>query len=282
MNLRSAWENVLDYLDRAKTGLIVTVLILIVLFIVLWPRIVVTIDSGEVGVLFRRFSGTEMDRTYREGLHIVFPWDTMYIYTVRWQTVEHDFDVLTNTGLPVTIKVAIRYRPDLRLIPELHTNVGPDYLNRIVIPETLAVLRQTVGRYSAEEVYTDQRGILDSVLIRSLSQSERRFVAVDEVLIKSVVLPDTIAKAIEEKLRVEQEEKAYEYKLRMEAKEAERKTIEARGIRDYQKIITETLDDKLLRWQGIQATRDLAKSPNAKTVVIGGRDGLPLILNPDR
>lgn len=282
MSLRSVWVNTLDYLKRTVTGLVVTILILCIALIVLWPRIVVTIDSGQVGVLFRRFYGTELDRTYAEGLHLVFPWDTMYIYTARWQTVEHDFDVLTSTGLPVTFKLAIRYRPDLRMIPELHTNVGPDYLNRIVIPETLAVLRQTVGRYTPEEIYTDQRGLIDSVVIRALSQTERRFVAVDDVMIKSVVLPISIAKAIEDKLRVEQEEKAYEYKIRMEEKEAQRKVIEARGIRDYQRIITETLDDRLLRWQGIQATRDLAKSENAKTVIVGGKDGLPLILNTDR
>jgi regulator of protease activity HflC (stomatin/prohibitin superfamily) len=67
--------------------------------------------------------------------------------------------------------------------------------------------------------------------------------------------------------------------LEKERQEAERKRIEAQGIQDFQRIISQGLSEQLLRWKGIETTRALADSPNSKTIIIGGRDGLPLILN---
>lgn len=245
----------------------------------LWPLMVVTIRSGEAGVMFRWFFGTEREQVYQEGTHLVMPWNTMYIYDVRLRTEERQYRLLTDSGLPVDLRVAIRYRPDIRMLPLLHVAVGPDYLNRVIFPETEAVLRREVGRYSPEEVYTSARGLLEKILISTLAQTEDRFVLVDEVLIKSVELPALVQEAIERKLVLSEQEKAYGYRLSIEVKEAERKRIEAVGIRDYQKTISETLTEDLLRWQGIQATKELATSPNAKTVVIGGGgDGLPIIL----
>lgn len=267
---------------NAFRGLLV-LLALAIVILALWPRIVVTIRPGEAGVLFQRFTGTFMDKVYGEGLELLLPWDVMYIYNVRLQTVEREFKLLTNTGLPVTIRVAIRYQPDARLLPLLHTTVGPDYVEKVVIPETEAVLRRFVGQYEPEEIYTTKRGLLDAILMNSLTQAGARYIRIDDVLIKAVTLPEPVQKAIEEKLVYQQQEKAYVFRLGIEKQEAERKRIEAQGIRDYQHTIRETLDDRLLRWQGIQATRELATSPNAKTVVVGsGKEGLPLILGSDR
>jgi regulator of protease activity HflC (stomatin/prohibitin superfamily) len=150
------------------------------------------------------------------------------------------------------------------------------------VPEVEAVLRRHVGQYSPEEIYTTKRGLLDSIVINSITAAEKRFVNVDDVLIKMVTLPQAVADAIERKEVYDQQEKEYVYRLAIELKEAERRRIEANGIRNYQAIIKETLDEPLLRWHGIQATKDLAKSNNSKMVVIGnGGNQLPIILgNP--
>jgi len=124
---------------------------------------------------------------------------------------------------------------------------------------------------------------LESVLVCSLSYVEDRYVIIDDVLVRAVELPATVRQSIENKVTLSENEKAYEFRLGLEKKEAERKAIEAQGIKQYQDIIKQSLTPDLLRWQGIQATRDLAASPNAKTVVIGaGKDGMPLILGGDR
>lgn len=259
--------------------LLIALLILAIVIIVLAPRIIVTVRSGEAGVLFRRFTGTELTRIYTEGLYLIFPWDIMAVYNVRLQTHEMNFRMLTATGLPVELRVAVRYQADARLLPQLHVQVGPDYLNKVVVPEVEAVLRRHVGQYSPEEIYTTKRGLLDSIVINSITAAEKRFVNVDDVLIKMVTLPQAVADAIERKEVYDQQEKEYVYRLAIEQKEAERRRIEADGIRNAQAIINETLNEPMLRWHGIQATRDLAKSNNSKMVVIGsGGNQLPIIL----
>jgi len=270
------------HLRQNLAHFLIGVLILAIIVIVLAPRIIVTVRSGEAGVLFRRFTGTELTRIYTEGLYLIFPWDIMAVYNVRLQTHEMNFRMLTATGLPVELRVAVRYQADARLLPQLHVQVGPDYLNKVVVPEVEAVLRRHVGQYSPEEIYTTKRGLLDSIVINSITAAEKRFVNVDDVLIKMVTLPQAVADAIERKEVYDQQEKEYVYRLAIEQKEAERRRIEANGIRNYQAIIKETLDEPLLRWHGIQATKDLAKSNNSKMVVIGnGGNQLPLILgNP--
>lgn len=249
----------------------------------LWNRIVITVHSGEAGVLYRWLSGTELSRIYGEGLHIIWPWNKMNIYNVRLQTKERNYTMLTRDGLPVDLQIAVRYQPDVRLLPLLHVTVGPDYLEKIVFPETEAVLRRSVGQYTPEQVYTSKRGFLETIVIRSLTSVEDRYVIVDDVLVRNVELPAAVRLAIENKLTLSEQEKAYTYRLQIEQKEADRKVIEAEGIKKYQNIVKQSLTEDLLRWQGVQATKDLAASPNSKTVIIGsGKDGLPLILGSDR
>ena len=251
--------------------------------ILLWKRVVISIHSGQAGVLYSFFTGTDQGNIYDEGVHLIWPWNTMYIYDIRFQTREQNYSLLTNGGLPVNLKVAIRFQPDIRMLPLLHVAVGPDYVEKVVFAETEAALRRAVGQYGPEEVYTSHRGFLESVVVSSLSKMENRYVIVDDVLVKSVDLPATVRDAIERKLALHEEEKAFQYRLSIEQKEAERKRIEAQGIQNYQQIISKSLTPDLLRWQGIQATRELATSNNAKTVVVGsGKDGMPLILGGDR
>ena len=262
-------------------------LILIVAFglglALLWNRIVITIQSGEAGVLYRWVSGTELNQIYGEGLHILWPWNRMHVYNVRLQTKQRDYTLLTQGGLPIDMQVAVRYKPDLRLLPLLHVTVGPEYLDKVVFPETEAVLRRAVGQYTPEQVYTSKLGFLETIVVSSLTNVEDRYVIIDDVLVRSVTLPPAVRLAIERKLTLSEEQKAYEYRLAIELKEADRKAIEADGIMRYQNIIKKSLNPELLRWQGIQATRDLAASPNSKTVVIGaGKEGMPLILGGDR
>lgn len=265
------------------TSFTLALLLFLVAAILLWPRMVVSIKSGEMGVLYSFFTGTNQSVIYGEGVHVIFPWNTMHIYDVRLQTREQDYSLLTNGGLTVRLRVAIRYKPDIRMLPLLHVTVGPNYVEKVIFPETEAALRRAVGQYGPEEVYSSRRGFLESIVVSSLSKMENRHIIVDDVLVKSVELPDRVREAIERKLALHEEENAYTYRLSIEQKEAERKRIEAQGIQSYQKIVGQSLTPELLRWQGVQATRDLATSPNAKTVVIGaGKEGLPLILGGDR
>jgi regulator of protease activity HflC (stomatin/prohibitin superfamily) len=244
----------------------------------LWTQIVITINSGEGGVLYRRFFGTVTDKVYTEGIYLIYPWDTMYIYNGRIQTVLHDFDVLTNQGLPIHLSLAIRFRPEYEMLGLLHQQVGPDYINTIITPQVESVLRKRLSPRTPEQIYKNENNILTTVVMEAMEELGQKYIKANDVIIREISLPDTIREAIESKLIEEQRDKAYEYRLKREENEARRKRVEAEGIKDYQNTVSKTLSDKLLKWQGIQATLELSKSTNAKIVIMGGSAGLPIIL----
>ena len=266
---------------KRSTPVLVTLGLLVTLtFIFFFNRIVITVHSGEGGILYRRFtSGTDTDYIYPEKLHFIWPWDTMTIYQVRTQAVNHELVVLTNLGLPITLKLSTRFHPDYEMLGFLHQKVGPDYVNQIVIPQIESVLRKKIGELTAEDIYANKEGVLNKIMWVAVEETSRNYVVVEDIIIRTIELPDVIKSAIENKLVQEQKLATYEFMLQIEKKESERKAIEADGIKSYQDIISKTLSDKLIKWQGVNATLELAKSPNSKVVVIGaGKEGMPIIL----
>lgn len=277
--------------DRFKAWLrnnipTVTVMFMILLLVLVfyWNNIFVTIHSGEAGVMYRRFfGGTIVDKVYSEGFNIVPPWDKLYVYNVRIQEYPYEFSALTSEGLTITFNISIRYQPEYETLGVLHQRIGPDYVKTLVVPEVEATLRELAGQIEAVELYTTKQGILQKVINKALEQVSQRFVRIDDVLIKNLKLPEHVQKAVETKMEQRELAKAYEYKLEMETKEAERKRIEAEGIRDYNKLIDSSLTSQVLKYKGIDATTEISKSENAKVVVIGNGDqGLPIILGADR
>jgi regulator of protease activity HflC (stomatin/prohibitin superfamily) len=260
--------------------LIVFGLLFTLAFAVLWPRIVVSVQPGEGGVLYKRlFVGTVVDYVYPEGLHVLLPWNHMTIYDSRVQLVMHEFDVLTNKGLPIHLRIAVRFHPEYELLGVLHQQVGPDYVHKIILPQIESVLRKNIGQHNPEDIYTNKEGILSRIIVLALEETGRKYVRIDDIIIRSLELPEPVRKAIEEKLVYEQQYQAYDFRLKKEKQEAERKRIEAEGIRDYQATISATLNEQLILWQGVEATLQLAQSPNSKVVVVGaGKNGLPIIL----
>jgi regulator of protease activity HflC (stomatin/prohibitin superfamily) len=150
----------------------------------------------------------------------------------------------------------------------------------VVLPEVGAALREVIGRYRPEQLYRLQRKEIQSEVVRlSDSEARARYVNIDDVLIRTITLPAIVRGAIERKLEEEQAMLRYDFTVGKEEREKERKRIEAEGIRQFQEIVTGGISDRYLTWKGIDATLEVAKSPNSKIVIIGGREGLPLILN---
>lgn len=251
----------------------------------LFNHIFINIYPGEVGVLWQRFgehSGTQ-EKKYFGGLHVINPFNKMYKYEVRSQQRETTFTVLSNNGLPIKIRASIRFQPNIESLNLLHEAIGPDYVERVVIPEVQAAMRRVIGEYEPNDIYATQRNIVKNVVLTAASELQDRYITLDDLLIKEIHLPPAIEAAIENKLTEEQLLLAYQYINEREKEEAKRKKIEAGGIKDFQNTIEKGLTPAYLRFKGINATLELAKSPNAKLVVIGNnQDGLPLILNtPD-
>ena len=144
------------------------------------------------------------------------------------------------------------------------------------------MVRTVLGQYKPEELYTSQKAIQERVNLLCKQKLEARFVSLDSVPIEAITLPARISAAIEAKLSQQQLEQEYEFRLSVASKEAERRKIEAGSIEAYNQTINTSLTPSVLAWQGIQASQELAKSPNAKILLFGsGKNGLPLILNKD-
>lgn len=207
----------------------------------------------------------------------MFPWDKLFIYNVRIQQVAHEFDVLTKSGLKVRLSISIRYYPEYKLLGILHQKVGMDYVHTIVIPEVESVLRVLVGTMEAEEVYKTEKSIYENALNQAVERVAQRFVNVDVVIIKKIDMPDSVEKAIREKIEQKHIAEAHIFKIEREKLEAKRKQIEAEGLKTYNDILATSLSDDILQWLGINAALELSKSENAKVIMIGNnKNGLPI------
>ncbi len=239
-----------------------------------------TITSGQAGVLYSPFGGTDLEKTYDEGLNVHPPWVDVIRYDVRVQERLENMEALSVNGLSIGTDVSVRWRPDVSRLPLLHTTYGTDYYRILIQPELRSVVREVIGQFTPEELYSSRRTELQEGIFSQVKAGvDDDFVLVEAILIRDVRLPDQITAAIEEKLKEEQEAERYEFTIAKERLEAERKQIEAAGEAEYQRIITGSLTSQFLRFKGIEATQMLANSPNSKTVIVGsGSDGLPLIL----
>lgn len=251
------------------------------LFILVFSsRLFVKIDAGEAGVQYDLFTGLNEDKVFGQGLKVIAPWNKMFIYSTRIQEDRSVMEVLSANGLTIRTELSYRYRPIQEKIGVLHNNVGENYHERIVIPEIRSATREVIGKYLPEELYSSKRdSIQTEIFDLAAARISEKNIALDAVLIRDVGLPEKLKQAIERKLQEEQSSLEYEFRLTRAEKEAERQRIEAEGKAAANRILSQSLTDKVLRDKGIEATLRLAESPNAKVIVVGGGDeGLPLIL----
>lgn len=253
----------------------------------------ITIQPGFRGVVFRPWTGgLDKDHILNEGVHLIAPWNKVFVYDVREQAISFTskteensdygaLDVLDKNGLTIHVEVTVRFYPVYDKIGYIHEQFGKGYVDKLVIPEVRSAVRKIMGQYDAEEIYSTKRQEVEQRIIdETESVLGQNYIQMTALLIRSIKIPDNLKTAIEDKLTKQQQALAYQYVVEKEQKEKQRKIIQAEGIAQYNQIVNASMTDKVLRYEGIQATLELAKSDNAKIVVIGnGKDGLPLILN---
>jgi regulator of protease activity HflC (stomatin/prohibitin superfamily) len=285
LKIKAFFNRVSDKIEEYLPNIIITCFVLLFILILFWNRIFITVQAGEGGVLYKRFSGgTVVDELYGEGLHLIYPWNIMAIYNLRVQNELHDLDVLTKEGLKITIKMAIRYHPDRNMVGVLHKFVGQDYFKIVVLPEIEATVRSYVVDDDLTNIYATlaTKSTFQEAVNEAIGRVARKFVTVDEVMITDIILPDQVDMAIQEKLTQQQLALAYDFRIIREEKEAERKRVEAEGVSRYNTIVNSSLNGNVLLWKGIEATKDIAKSENSKVILIGpDRNSLPIILNAE-
>uniref|UniRef100_A0A7S2H7B2 Prohibitin n=1 Tax=Helicotheca tamesis TaxID=374047 RepID=A0A7S2H7B2_9STRA len=238
----------------------------------------VVMAPGEVGVAttFGHAHGLS------EGINVVAPMVTkVQTLSTKTQKLESVNKVPTREGLAVSLDLAIIYRLDPSKVVQLVTTVGPEYATILIEPESTSALRILTADAEAKALYTDSRQQIQIKLKQMLmNKLSVRGVVVEDVLLKDVKLPQLLADAIEMKAQAEQDAMKMKFVLEKEKQEAERKAIEAKGIAEFQSIVTSGISPELLQWKGIEATEKIAESPNSKIVIMGNSKGeLPVLLN---
>lgn len=254
-------------------------LVLAVAIFVFRDRMFVTVDTGEVVVVYYRlFGGTEHNQIGGEGLHIIAPWDKSFRYVVRSQTLIQSVTVLSKNGLEVTLDAQLRFHPIPDIVPHLHRRFGTDYVNTFVTPQLKSSVQRVIGQFLAEEVYGSETGASVSRIFENTKQLiGGEFLEIEDVALFNIKLPQQVQKAIQNKVEAEQNALAASYKVEEELEESKRKLAEAKGLQEYARLAS-GIPRSVLVYKGIQATLELAKSPNAKIVVIGAKGDLPLLL----
>jgi len=248
------------------------------LFVILLFASVARVESGNVGVLtlFGRVTGEVLP----EGIHLVNPFKVNHELTIRTQEIKESASVPSAEGLVMNLDTSLIYHLNPEKAAEVYQKIGPNYLTVLIERNLRAAIREATASHSANALYTGEREMVAKQVRDQLSNLlGARGILVESILLRDIQLPTTLKTSIESKQQAEQEALAMNFRLQKEKQEAERKRIEAAGIRDFQQIVAQGISPALLEWKGIEATENLAKSVNSKVVVIGNsKNGLPLIL----
>jgi prohibitin 1 len=239
------------------------------------------VRTGHVGVvtLFGRVTG----RTLSEGIHLVNPAASVSQLSIKTQEIKEHASVPSKEGLIMGIDASILYHLDPARAGDVFQRVGPTYADVLLTPTFRSAMRAITAANTASALYSDAReNIARQIMDDVARQVAPRGIVVESVLLRDLQLPDTLRHAIEAKQQAQQDAQRMEFVLQRERQEAERKRVEAGGIKDFQDIVTQGISEKLLEWKGIEATIELAKSQNSKVIVVGNpKSGLPLIYSGD-
>lgn len=237
------------------------------------------IPAGHVGVV--DFFGVVSENTLKSGINLVNPFARVIKFSVKTQEIKEDMDVPSKEGLTVGLEISVLFHLNPEKAALVYKTIGENYAQIILIPNFRSVCRGVTASYEAKALYTSEREQLAQIIKDELQKSVGpRGITIESTPLRKVVLPEGLSRAIEAKLQAEQESQRMQFILQKEEQEAQRKRIEAKGIADFQDIVTRGISEPLLRWKGIEATEKLANSANSKIVIIGaGKDGLPIILD---
>jgi regulator of protease activity HflC (stomatin/prohibitin superfamily) len=276
-----------------KFGKVIRSLSFVVIVIGVLTSCVVQIDAGQVGV--QKLFGKVQNRILQSGLNFVNPLVEVIKMDIKTQNYTmsgvHDegnkanddaIRVLTADGLEVTIDLSVLYRVIPVDAPKLISETGANYEDKIVRPLTRTRIRDNAVYYDAVALFSTKRDEFQSRIFKNIEDDfKKRGLFLENLLVRNITLPASVKATIEQKINAEQDAQKMQFVLQKEKQEAERKRVEAQGIADYQRIISESLTDRQLQYESIKANLELSKSQNAK-IIIMGKGNTPVILNPEK
>ncbi len=256
------------------------IVVLLVLIAILVYASIAYVPAGHVGVLtlFGRVTGDVLP----EGTHFVNPFKANNTMSIRTEELKETASVPSDEGLVMTLDTSLLFRLNPEKASDVYQKIGPNFVEVVVEPTLRSSIRSVTASNSASALYTGGREkVADQIYKELASQLGSRGIEVQNILLRDIQLPPMLKSSIEAKQQAEQDALRMAFVLQKEKQEADRKRIEAQGIRDFQQTVSQGISQQLLEWKGIEATERLANSTNAKVVLIGNsKNGLPLILEP--
>lgn len=236
------------------------------------------VDAGHVAVL--TLFGKVQPEVLGEGIHFVNPFSVKHELSAQTQELKESAAVPSSEGLVIDLEASLLFHLNRDKANAVYETLGETYVQKIVMPTLRSAIREATASHTANALYSNERDKVALEIFAELENELRpRGIEPEQVLLRDIQLPPTLKAAIEAKQQAEQESLAMSFRLQKERQEADRKRIEAEGIRDFQRTVTAGISEQLLTWKGIEATEKLADSRNTKVVIIGNtKNGLPLVL----
>lgn len=237
------------------------------------------VREGQAGV--KRTFGKYNDKTYTSGLRMFNPFtSTIVKVSTQTENIEVQVDIPSREGLTIRSEVSILYNIMQKEAPSILRNIGLDYENTVILPVFRSAVADVTSKYYAKDMHSGNRAEIEGAIRDMMMKTTKdRGIIVEAVLLKSIQLPKSLAKAIEDKLEAEQQAQQMEFELQREKQEAERKRIEAQGVSDANKIIAAGLTPEILQFKAIEAWLTLSQSPNAKVIISNGGNNIPMMMN---
>ena len=275
---RKRWR----FFERHLPNLSIGLMALMLVAAVLYPYMVITVPSGQVGVLWKRFNGFGIycwcwvgrgtvlnpEELRGEGLHLIWPWNRLFIYDLRLQNATETYNAISKEGVSLSATINIRFQLRHNSVAVLHKFIGPRYEALVVSPEIGSRTREVMAQYTAEQIYSTSRQAIEEEIRRGaerrLSENLNKLVQpqaseqadmmaapekytttlkdailIIDTLVLGIELPAPIVGAINRKIEQYYLVQEYTYRVEREMKELERKQIEANGIHAFQQTVSQ-------------------------------------------
>lgn len=237
------------------------------------------VREGQVGV--KRKLGKYQETPIEQGVVGYNPFTTTVLkVSTQTENMRVETHIPSKEGLNIRAEISILYSLDPQMAPQVLRQIGRNYEQAVIMPVFRSAVADVSARFYAKDMHTGQRAVIEEAIREQMAKNlEGRGIIIETVLVKSIQLPQNLARAIEEKLEAEQQALRMEFVLQQTRQQVEQQRIKAEGTRDAQKIIAEGLTEEILRFKAIEAYLELARSPNTKVIVPGGN--MPLIMDTE-
>jgi len=267
-----------------RINILITLLISLLFLVIFSERFMVINGPATNSVVFRPFDGgVDPHLVDGEGVHFVFPWNTIYKFDTREQVVQKTMHIMVKNGVTVSLVVNYRYVPLIDSLPAIFERYGLNYDKIYVGPEIVSVTNELLSKFTPEEIYSSK---MDSIRAAALNNARDRLkegdILLGDLVLSNIQLPVKVVEAMESKLQRQQQSLEYDYKVEIAKKEKDIKITDGEAVRAVQALVNPGLTPGYLQYKQIEAIQKLSISPNAKTIVISKGSNTPIILGSNQ